>query len=288
MTFKERFQARECSFNMIEDWIELWHTWDIKMALPAFLGLSEEEYGVLLVEGYDALARRLNTDAETHYMAVHLEWEDLENQLNELIRSLLSAAYTVHMKRSDFYYWDIVLHKNGEISEKDSEYICERLDLRDISTDHFLYSDSIDQNQACGLLEKLFGREIVSSHADDEGVWFFHKPLYASSRSWVAQHVGRFEQRLNMEIGNRHYPATTAETAAHQLYGFVTALKELGMVSLPTYWKIAMAAHRWKRFTGVWKDISGRRASSGGRKRCGRPCRSIPEPSKRQIVAYGV
>lgn len=45
---------------------------------------------------------------------------------------------------------------------------------------------------------------------------------------------------------------------------------------------------RWKRFTGVWKDISGRRASSGGRKRCGRPCRSIPEPSKRQIVAYGV
>jgi len=33
-----------------------------------------------------------------------------------------------------------------------------------------------------------------------------------------------------MEIGNRHYPATTAETAAHQLYGFVTALKELGMV----------------------------------------------------------
>ena len=70
MTFKERFQARECSFNMIEDWIELWHTWDIKMALPAFLGLSEEEYGVLLVEGYDALARRLNTDAETHYMAV--------------------------------------------------------------------------------------------------------------------------------------------------------------------------------------------------------------------------
>lgn len=204
MTFKERFQARECSFNMIEDWIELWHTWDIKMALPAFLGLSEEEYGVLLVEGYDALARRLNTDAETHYMAVHLEWEDLENQLNELIRSLLSAAYTVHMKRSDFYYWDIVLHKNGEISEKDSEYICERLDLRDISTDHFLYSDSIDQNQACGLLEKLFGREIVSSHADDEGVWFFHKPLYASSRSWVAQHVGRFEQRLNMEIGNRH------------------------------------------------------------------------------------
>lgn len=230
MTFKERFQARECSFNMIEDWIELWHTCDIKMALPAFLGLSEEEYGVLLVEGYDALARRLNTDAETHYMAVHLEWEDLENQLNELIRSLLSAAYTVHMKRSDFYYWDIVLHKNGEISEKDSEYICERLDLRDISTDHFLYSDSIDQNQACGLLEKLFGREIVSSHADDEGVWFFHKPLYASSRSWVAQHVGRFEQRLNMEIGNRHYPATTAETAAHQLYGFVTALKELGMV----------------------------------------------------------
>ena len=176
------------------------------------------------------LARWLNTDAETHYMAVHLEWEDLENQLNELIRSLLSAAYTVHMKRSDFYYWDIVLYKDGEISEKDSEYICERLDLRDISTDHFLYSDSIDQNQACGLLEKLFGREIVSSHADDEGVWFFHKPLYASSRSWVAQHVGRFEQRLNMEIGNRHYPATTAETAAHQLYGFVTALKALGMV----------------------------------------------------------
>ena len=115
----------------------------------AFLGLSEEECGVLLVEGYDALARRLNTDAETHYMAVHLEWEDLENQLNELIRSLLlRRIYGFYMKRSDFYYWDIVLHKDGEISEKDSEYICERLDLRDISTDHFLYSDSIDQNQA--------------------------------------------------------------------------------------------------------------------------------------------
>ena len=235
MTFKERFQAGECSINTIEDWIEFWHTGDSKLSLPAFLGLSEEEYGVLLAEGYDALAHRLNADTETHYMAVHLEWEDLENQLNELIRSLLSAAYTVHMKRSDFYYWDIVLHKDGEINEKSSEYICERLDLRDINTDHFLHSDSIDQNQARGLLEKLFACEIISSHADDDGVWFFHKPLYASSRSWVARCIGCFEQRLNMEIGSRHYPATTAETAAHQLYGFVTALKELGMVGEHEY-----------------------------------------------------
>lgn len=33
--------------------------------------------------------------------------------------------------------------------------------------------------------------------------------------------------------------------------------RHMAGISLPTYWKIAMAAHRWKRFTGVWKDISG-------------------------------
>ena len=235
MTFKERFQAGECSFSMIEDWIELWHTWDIKMTLPAFLGLSEEEYGVLLTEGYDALARRLNADAENHYVAFHMKWEVLEDQLSELVQSMLGVRYTLCIKRSDFYYWDIVLHIGREINEEDSEYICEHLDLRDISTDHFLYSDCIDQNQACGLLEKLFGREIVSSHADDEGVWFFYKSLHASSRDWAAQQISRFEQRLSMEIGNRHYPATTVETAAHQLYGFVMALKELGIVGEHEY-----------------------------------------------------
>ena len=129
-----------------------------------------------------------------------------------------------------------------QLSEENQKQIAElmkKIEGLDLDVDKL-------KDQAKDLYQKL---EDLDFHVDKESVGnfftriidaivnffqglfvFFHKPLYASSRSWVAQHVGRFEQRLNMEIGNRHYPATTAETAAHQLYGFVTALKELGMV----------------------------------------------------------
>lgn len=231
MTFKERFSAGDCTIDTIEDWVNFWHEGNTAKTLLELLGLTDEEYGLWLAKGDCALAREISDGAETAYMAVHITWEDLHSRLSELVNSLLGFHYTIGIERSDFYYWDMVLHCDKEIDEKRSKYICEKLDLRDIDVEHFLNSNTIDKSQLRGLLEKLLQHEVVSSHADDEGVWIFYKALHASSKGWADAHIEKYERRLRTEIGSRRYPVTNKETAAHQLYGYVKALQELGLVA---------------------------------------------------------
>lgn len=231
MTFKERFLAGDCTIGAIEDWVEFWHEGSSTKTLPEFLGLTDGEYAIWLAQGDSALVREISDGAEPVYMAVHIAWEELRSRLSELVNSLLGFHYTIKIERSDFYYWDMVLHCDKEIDEKRSEYICEKLDLQDIDVEHFLSSNSIDKSQLRGLLEKLLRQEVVSSHADDEGVWIFYKALHASSKGWADARIEKYERRLRTEIGSRRYPVTNKETAAHQLYGYVKALQELGLVA---------------------------------------------------------
>jgi len=217
MTFKERFIAGDCTFDTIEDWVGFWHDGNSTKTLPEFLGLTDEEYGLWLAQGNYALARKISDGTETAYMAVHITWEDLHSRLSELVNSLLGFHYTIRIERSDFYYWDMVLHCDMEIDEKRSEHICEKLDLRDIDVEHFLNSNTIDKSQLRGLLEKLLQHEVVSSHADDEGVWIFYKALHATSKGWAESRIEAYERRLRMEIRSRRYPATDRTTAAEEL-----------------------------------------------------------------------
>ena len=45
MSFKERYLRGDCSIDMVNDYVEMWHgEGEIKKTLSEFLGLSQEEY----------------------------------------------------------------------------------------------------------------------------------------------------------------------------------------------------------------------------------------------------
>lgn len=230
-TFKERYFSDECSLSVINDYAALWRKLrgpDGK--LKAYLGLTDEEFNAWLDGGDDALAKLLNAGKETQYITFYLGWDELTERLQDLVDHLLGPGFSVSIKRSDFYYWDMELHTDMEISEELSEEICEKLDLRDIDVLHFLDDNEVCQSQAVGLLEKLTHHEVTSSHADDNGVWVICKALCTSSEEYGRRLIEQCERRLRKEIRSRHYPTVNRDTACHQLFGFMEALKGLGLL----------------------------------------------------------
>jgi len=187
MTFKELFQTGQCSISAIDAWSEIWHgRAGMAQSLQAFLGLSDEEYHVWLVEGNAGLAQTLNRGHMPAYETVYLSWDELTAQLQEIVDAELGPGFTVDLRRQDFYYWDMRLETAHKMNEALSEKICACLDLRDVDVLVFLEDDWVDNNCLCGLLSKLTHREVTSSHADDHGVWIICKSLVWSSPEFTA------------------------------------------------------------------------------------------------------
>ena len=231
MTFKELFQAGQCSIIAIDAWVEIWHKGkDIGQSLKSFLGLTDEEYQIWLLQGNAGLAQTLNSGHTPEYETVYLGWDELTVELQEIVNSELGPGYTITLRRQDYYYWDMRLETVREIDEALSEKICERLDLRDVDVLIFLDNDWVDSNYLCGLLSKLTHREVASSHADDNGVWIICKNLLWSSPEFTKHLLAKCEKRLRREIGDRHYALVTPDTACHQLFGFKEALTMLGLL----------------------------------------------------------
>lgn len=231
MTFKELFQTGQCSISAIDAWSEIWHgRAGMAQSLQAFLGLSDEEYHVWLVEGNAGLAQTLNRGHMPAYETVYLSWDELTAQLQEIVDAELGPGFTVDLRRQDFYYWDMRLETAHKMNEALSEKICACLDLRDVDVLVFLEDDWVDNNCLCGLLSKLTHREVTSSHADDHGVWIICKSLVWSSPEFTAYLLTKCEHRLRREIGDRHYSLVNQDTACHQLFGFMEALVMLGLL----------------------------------------------------------
>ena len=58
MSFKERYLRGDCSIDMINDYVDMWHAeGEIKKTLPDFLGLSQEEYVCWMISSDEELAR---------------------------------------------------------------------------------------------------------------------------------------------------------------------------------------------------------------------------------------
>ena len=231
MTFKELFQAGQCSISAIDAWVEIWRRGtDIGQSLQTFLGLADEEYKIWLMRGNAGLAQTLNSGHTPEYETVYLGWDELTAQLQDVVDSALGPGYTVTLRRQDYYYWDMRLETAWEMDEALSKNICERLDLRDVDVLMFLDDDWVDNNYLCGLLSKLTHREVTSSHADDNGVWIICKSLLWSSPEFTKYLLAKCEKRLRREIGDRHYALVTPDTAFHQLFGFKEALTMLGLL----------------------------------------------------------
>ena len=172
MTFKERYLRGECAISVINDWADAWRQAGLDLqALPAVLGLSEEEYRLWAVVGDEALAKRLSDSMDSPFTALHLDWDGLDRQLRDLVRSLLGAAYDTSIRRADYYYWDLKLSIPKDVDEDTSERICTLLELEEIDMNHFVWAEDVGNGQLNGLLSKLVHREVDSNHADDYGVW---------------------------------------------------------------------------------------------------------------------
>lgn len=231
MNFRERFLRGDCSMDTIADWVDLWHTGAGKgQSMQEFLGLSGEEYQIWLAGGDRALAKALTGLSDPRYVAVHMDWNELGDQLQALVQRRMCSSWTVTIERNDHYFWDMQIEITTDVSEELSAQICERLNLENIPPDYFVDGDTVGSDQLLHLLEQLTGREVLSSHADDDGVWIICKEYRTSNPDYAARLISECEKRLCGEIRSRHYPTIHPDTACHQLFGFKEALKQLGII----------------------------------------------------------
>ena len=164
MTFKERYLRGDCPVDVLNDWVEVWKTngFDYKL-LPAVLGLTEDEYRLWAIAGNDALTKQLAGVAKPHYTALYLDWDELHDQLQELVHLLIGEKYAVSV------------HLPYGVDEKDCEKICELLELEETDADELFWSGDIGNNQLNGLLSKLTHRKVIFNHANDYGIWVICK-----------------------------------------------------------------------------------------------------------------
>lgn len=98
MSFKERYLRGDCSIDMINDYVEMWHgEGEIKKTLSEFLGLSQEEYVCWMISSDEELARMLSRSLphrDLPYCARHIGWKELKEQLEQAVQTLLSPDYT--------------------------------------------------------------------------------------------------------------------------------------------------------------------------------------------------
>ena len=87
MSFKERYLRGDCSIDMVNDYVEMWHgEGEIKKTLSEFLGLSQEEYVCWMISSDEELARMLSRslpNRDLPYCARHIGWKELKEQLGD-------------------------------------------------------------------------------------------------------------------------------------------------------------------------------------------------------------
>jgi len=162
MTFKELYQSGQCSFNVISTWVEIWHECGYNQSLQNFLGLTGQEYQVWLTKGETALAQMLSDGRVPKHTAVHLGWEELKAHLQNLVDAERGSGFMVDLKPYDDYYWRMFLVTKQKI-DKGVEISFEQ--------------DWLDNDKLCGLLSKLTHQEVISSHADKNGIWIICNDL---------------------------------------------------------------------------------------------------------------
>lgn len=231
MTFMDLYKKGMCPVTAIDLWVKEWHQGDAHgQSLREYLGLDDEEYRVWLTHGNRGLAAHIRSGHIPEYSVIHYGWDELSSLLQGIADTELGPGYTVKLLRRDFYFWDMILRAEKEVTEEESMNICERLDLRDVDSLMFVYDDQIDSGYLCGLLSKLVHRDAVSSHADEDGVWIVSRAVIDSSPKFTAHLISECERRLEKEIRSKNYSLVNQDTACHQLFGFMEALCKLGML----------------------------------------------------------
>jgi hypothetical protein len=107
--------------------------------------------------------------------ALHIEWEELENDITKLLSIILKREIDADIERSDFYYWNIDL-SNSPISENELDTIFALVNANDYERAINFDNGFPVYEFCCGLSRKLVTLLLPftasKSFADDEGVWF--------------------------------------------------------------------------------------------------------------------
>ena len=109
MSFKERYLRGDCSIDMVNDYVEMWHgEGEIKKTLSEFLGLSQEEYVCWMISSDEELARMLSRslpNRDLPYCARHIGWKELKEQLEQAVQTLLSPDYHIAVQPTNGSHW---------------------------------------------------------------------------------------------------------------------------------------------------------------------------------------
>ena len=142
MSFKERYLRGDCSIDMVNDYVEMWHgEGEIKKTLSEFLGLSQEEYVCWMISSDEELARMLSRslpNRDLPYCARHIGWKELKEQLEQAVQTLLSPDYHIAVQPTNGSHWQLQLTLPADMEYQQSEQICKALELRRLDEEHFL------------------------------------------------------------------------------------------------------------------------------------------------------
>jgi hypothetical protein len=116
---------------------------------------------------------------EEPQQTIHIEWETLAHIFTDLLREILGRGdIRAHSAREEYYDWNIPLEP--AISEVELEFIFDLVDASDWDRDASGHGDGFPVTELCeGLckkvMKKLLPFDLISTRADDEGVWFIGK-----------------------------------------------------------------------------------------------------------------
>lgn len=116
---------------------------------------------------------------ETPQPALYIEWEDLADLFTDLLREILGRLdITAGAAREEYYYWKIPLET--PISQSELERIFDLVVASDWDRQETAYEEGfpimeLGEGLCKKLINKLLPFDLLSTRADDEGVWFIGK-----------------------------------------------------------------------------------------------------------------
>lgn len=111
---------------------------------------------------------------------IYVKWYSLDSLFTNLLTDLLGRSIKANTAREDYYWWKVTLEE--PITPVELERLFELIQASKYERDENAYTDGFPIMELCqGLSNKLMNKllpfTLVSTRADDDGVWFIGDEL---------------------------------------------------------------------------------------------------------------
>lgn len=145
--------------------------------------------------------------------AVFIEWYNLAYLFTDLLTDLLGRQIKADSAREEYYWWKVSLEE--PITPAELESLFELAQANDYDREENAYTDGFPIMELCQgvcnkLMSKLLSFSLVSTRADDDGVWF------------IGDNEGQSQSVTEYQFDNEPAPvehdatASSAKEKAHQ------------------------------------------------------------------------